>query len=60
MAKKSRRQRRLMKEKENQEHFDELDKEVTEKVQHMKEEFQKQLRRQDTMLQELMDGDEDI
>ena len=44
----------------NKEHFNELDKEVTEKVQQMKEEFQQQLRKQDTMLQELIDGDEDI
>ncbi len=44
----------------NIEHFNELEKEVTEKVRQMKEEFQNQLRKQDTLLQELMDGEADI
>ena len=50
----------VVKNKKNIEHFNELDQEVTAKVQQMKEEFQQQLRKQDTMLQELIDGSEDI
>ena len=50
----------VVKIRKNIEHFDELDKEVTAKVQQMKEDFKEQLHKQDTMLQELMDGDEDI
>ena len=41
-------------------HFKEVDQEVTAKVQQMKEEFQNQLRKQDSMLQELLEGTEDI
>ena len=50
----------VVKKAENIEHFNELDKEVTEKVRQMKEEYQNQLRKQDTLLQELMDGEADI
>ena len=50
----------IVKKAKNIEHFNELEKEVTEKVRQMKEEFQNQLRKQDTLLQELMDGEADI